>query len=55
KPEYLKITRGDGTELDNTSTIGPFKEGEGLTLTCESGGGKPIPSVTWWNGTHKIT
>lgn len=55
KPEYVKITKDDGTELQNASTIGPFIEGEELTLTCESGGGKPIPSVVWWNGTHKMT
>jgi hypothetical protein len=55
KPEYMRITKDDSTELQNASTIGPFTEGEELTLTCESGGGKPIPSVVWWNGTHKMT
>lgn len=55
KPEYVRITKDDSTELQNASTIGPFTEGEELTLTCESGGGKPIPSVVWWNGTNKMT
>jgi len=55
KPEYVRITKDSSTELKNASTIGPFTEGEGLTLTCESGGGKPTPSVEWWNGTHKMT
>lgn len=55
KPEYVRITKDDSTELQNASTIGPFTEGEELTLACESGGGKPIPSVIWWNGTHKMT
>ncbi|XP_069698098.1 hemicentin-2 isoform X6 [Periplaneta americana] len=55
KPEYVRITKDDSTELQNASTIGPYTEGEELTLTCESGGGKPIPSVAWWNGTHKMT
>jgi hypothetical protein len=55
KPEYVRITKDGSTELQNASTIGPFTEGEELTLTCESGGGKPIPSVIWWNGTHKMT
>jgi hypothetical protein len=55
KPEYVRITKDDSTELQNASTIGPFTEGEELTLTCESGGGKPIPNVVWWNGTHKMT
>jgi hypothetical protein len=55
KPEYVRITKDESSELQNASTIGPFTEGEELTLTCESGGGKPIPSVIWWNGTHKMT
>jgi hypothetical protein len=55
KPEYVRIRKDEVTELQNASTIGPFVEGEELTLTCESGGGKPIPSVVWWNGTHKMT
>nr|CAD7424395.1 unnamed protein product [Timema monikensis] len=54
KPEYVKVTKGDGTELTNATLIGPYTEGDELTLVCESGGGKPIPSVSWWNGTHKM-
>jgi hypothetical protein len=54
KPEYVKITKDDSTELQNASTIGPFTEGEEITLTCESGGGKPIPNVVWWNGTNRM-
>lgn len=50
----MRITKDDSTELQNASTIGPFTEGEDLTLTCESGGGKPVPSVIWWNGTHTM-
>jgi len=55
KPEYVKITKDDSTELQNASTIGPFTEGDEITLTCESGGGKPIPNVVWWNGTNRMT
>ncbi|XP_067007165.1 nephrin isoform X1 [Anabrus simplex] len=54
KPKYVKVTRGDGSVLQNASSIGPFNEGDELSLMCESGGGKPIPSVTWWNGTRKM-
>ncbi|XP_063245039.1 hemicentin-1 [Bacillus rossius redtenbacheri] len=54
KPEYVRVTRGDGAELRNSSVIGPFTEGDELALECESGGGKPIPGVTWWNGTHRM-
>ena len=28
--------------------IGPYVEGERLTLLCEVEGGKPTPAVTWW-------
>jgi CD80-like C2-set immunoglobulin domain. len=55
KPEYVKITKDDSTELQNASTIGPFTEGDEIALTCESGGGKPIPNVVWWNGTNRMT
>ncbi|XP_034251543.1 hemicentin-1 isoform X2 [Thrips palmi] len=53
KPEYVKITR-EGNELQNATLIGPFSEGDDLALTCESGGGKPTPTVAWYNGTAKL-
>ncbi|XP_022237902.1 synaptogenesis protein syg-1-like [Limulus polyphemus] len=28
--------------------VGPYNEGETITLLCKSIGGKPRPSVTWW-------
>ena len=31
--------------------IGPFEEDAQLYLKCESAGGKPAASVTWWNNT----
>ena len=31
--------------------IGPFEEDAQLYLKCESAGGKPAASVTWWNDT----
>lgn len=30
------------------SIIGPFNEGDKLILSCETSGGKPRPSLTWW-------
>ncbi|XP_049814950.1 hemicentin-1 isoform X1 [Schistocerca nitens] len=44
----------NGTELPDGREIGPYTEGDELTLVCESGGGKPIPAVSWWNGTQRI-
>ncbi|XP_068202711.1 uncharacterized protein [Palaemon carinicauda] len=30
-------------------TVGPLKESERVDLTCRSVGGRPTPTVTWWN------
>ncbi|XP_046400692.1 uncharacterized protein LOC124166984 isoform X2 [Ischnura elegans] len=54
KPEYVKITKGDGSSIQNSSLIGPFPEDEKLELVCESGGGKPLPAISWWNGSRLI-
>ncbi|XP_071450004.1 uncharacterized protein nrm [Hetaerina americana] len=54
KPEYVKITKGDGSVIQNSSLIGPFPEDEKLELICESGGGKPLPAISWWNGSRLI-
>ena len=44
----------DGKDISD-SRIGPYNEGQELRLLCESGGGKPIPRVTWYNGSEKIS
>ncbi|EEB11373.1 hypothetical protein Phum_PHUM109400 [Pediculus humanus corporis] len=54
KPEYLKISRSDESEVQNSSLIGPFIEGNSFSLLCESGGGKPVPIVEWWNGSIQM-
>ncbi|CAB3363001.1 Hypothetical predicted protein [Cloeon dipterum] len=54
KPEYVKVFNEDGSEISSSMLIGPFQEGQELKLSCQSGGGKPIPDITWWNGTHKL-
>ena len=53
KPKYVKISM-DGKDISD-SRIGPYNEGQELRLLCESGGGKPIPRVTWYNGSEKIS
>ncbi|XP_022252997.1 hemicentin-1-like isoform X2 [Limulus polyphemus] len=53
KPSPPVISK-DGNTLKNTSTVGPFLEGETLTLECSSAGGKPPPVVTWWNGSESL-
>ncbi|XP_043230348.1 hemicentin-2-like isoform X2 [Amphibalanus amphitrite] len=49
KPSSIRILLEDGTEAG--AMIGPFEEDAQLYLKCESAGGKPAASVTWWNDT----
>ena len=49
----MKISM-DGKDISD-SRIGPYNEGQELRLLCESGGGKPIPRVTWYNGSEKLS
>ena len=51
----MSISTTDGRDISSSSIIGPFHEGYELRLTCESGGGKPIPRVTWYNGSNVIS
>ena len=55
EPKNLSISTTDGRDISSSSIIGPFHEGYELRLTCESGGGKPIPRVTWYNGSNVIS
>jgi hypothetical protein len=57
EPKYLNISLPDGQDVlgGSHSSIGPFNEGQEIRLLCESGGGKPIPKVTWYNGTEIIS
>nr|XP_053630671.1 kin of IRRE-like protein 3 isoform X1 [Cherax quadricarinatus] len=34
--------------------VGPYNEGESMSLTCEVSGGKPPPRVTWWTNGEMI-
>ena len=54
-PEYVEILLEDGktsAAIRNVSRIGPFNEGTTVTLLCRSGGGRPVPHIEWWNGSH---
>lgn len=52
KPKYIKVTKA-GAPLKN-ETVEHMNEDDVILLECESGGGKPIPTVEWWNGTQKM-
>lgn len=34
--------------------LGPIIEGSAIALRCESGKGRPVPSVEWYNGEKKL-
>ncbi|CAH1396061.1 unnamed protein product [Nezara viridula] len=55
KPEFVRALRTDVHEkLDNGTVIKSIAEDETISLSCEAGGAKPIPTVQWWNGTSQI-
>ncbi|RWS23969.1 protein turtle B-like protein [Leptotrombidium deliense] len=45
-PEEPQISNVEGFTLKGL--VGPFNEGEALTLICTTNGGKPRPSLVWW-------
>ncbi|XP_071034617.1 kin of IRRE-like protein 1 isoform X2 [Parasteatoda tepidariorum] len=47
-PKETVILDEENNEL--SGVIGPYDEGLGLKLRCESIGGIPPPAVTWWRG-----
>ena len=62
EPKYLNISIPDDKVLAAITapgsvepvTIGAYNEGQEMRLACESGGGKPIPRVTWYNGRGEV-
>ncbi|RWS32021.1 protein turtle B-like protein [Leptotrombidium deliense] len=45
-PEEPRILSAHGKQLKGL--VGPFNEGDRLTLICTTNGGKPRPSLIWW-------
>ncbi|CAG9768080.1 unnamed protein product [Ceutorhynchus assimilis] len=41
--------------MTNGSILGPKEEGDEVDLVCEAGSGKPIPRVSWYNGSTLIS
>ncbi|CAG0884521.1 unnamed protein product [Darwinula stevensoni] len=46
-PKTPKIFDKSGLEVENV--LGPYSEGDNLTLTCKSTEGRPPPRLTWWH------
>lgn len=50
----FRTSLADENEVENGSNVGPLSEDDELLLICETEGGKPTPSVQWWNGSSQI-
>jgi len=46
-PDYQRISLSPGGEDMAEQVVGPYAAGTEATFTCESGGGKPAPTITW--------
>ncbi|XP_059610810.1 uncharacterized protein LOC132257796 [Phlebotomus argentipes] len=45
----------DASGRDVAGAVGPLLEGDNLILTCEVRGGRPEPSVAWYNGVMPLS
>ncbi|XP_018570714.1 titin, partial [Anoplophora glabripennis] len=55
KPDTIRVIDGNGNVLSNDTTLSPRKVKAEMELTCEAVGGKPVPNVSWFNGTTHMT
>jgi len=60
EPKYANISLSSGNagpaerQIVSNSVVGPFNEGTDIVLICESGGGKPIPQVSWYINNQQV-
>ena len=66
EPKYANISLSTGVmgggghsrlaerKIESNSVVGPYNEGTDIVLICESGGGKPIPQVSWFINNQKV-
>ncbi|CAG9105454.1 unnamed protein product [Plutella xylostella] len=52
-PESPRIYDSEGREILGGGA-GPFREGQGLLLSCQASGGKPLPDVSWYRGEERL-
>lgn len=46
-PTKLTILDNDGAAVGD-HTVGPYREGSSVNITCMTSGGIPPPRVSWW-------
>ncbi|KAG4065909.1 hypothetical protein HA402_000356 [Bradysia odoriphaga] len=50
-----RISIRDEAGVDRASVVGPYSEGDTVSLKCDVYGGKPAPTVTWYRDDLPIT
>jgi len=54
-PEYVSMSISSNPEEDiSGQVVGPYSSGSSVEFSCESGGGKPAPSVSWKFGDEDL-
>ncbi|KAH0820069.1 hypothetical protein GEV33_002722 [Tenebrio molitor] len=53
KPTDVILTYND-KEVNESTKLEEKNQGEAVILTCKAPGGKPIPTVSWYNGSQLI-
>lgn len=49
QPKFVRvIDENTKNTLSTGATLGPINEGSTIALYCESGKGKPVPTVEWF-------
>jgi len=49
QPAFVRvIDENSKNTLSTGATLGPINEGSTISLYCESGEGKPVPTVEWF-------
>ncbi|KAI8116454.1 Nephrin [Lucilia cuprina] len=46
-PPEIVIIRDD-SDVERSTVVGPYSEGDTITLKCEAIGGKPTPKISWY-------
>ncbi|XP_035226705.1 hemicentin-1-like [Stegodyphus dumicola] len=52
-PSHPEIDK-DGKISPNGSIVGPFYQGNNISLTCGTSDGKPTPEVSWFKGSEEL-
>lgn len=54
-PSAILILDEEKNILKNGTVLGPLKEGQQLSLECETRGARPAPTVGWYRSGKRLT